>query len=63
MFKEGRPRKVFVSAARKGVNLFLQARLISTSTKSVTYMPGTFCYRHASSHLAGYNFCLEIESF
>ena len=30
--------------------LFLQARLTSTSTKSVTYMPGTFCYRHARSH-------------
>ena len=29
--------------------LFLQARLTSTSTKSVTYMPGTFCYRHARS--------------
>src|ERR1700685_226699 len=29
---------------------FLQVRLPSTSTKSVTYMPGTFCYRHARSH-------------
>src|ERR1700742_63080 len=29
---------------------FLQVRLTSTSTKSVTYMPGTFCYRHARSH-------------
>jgi hypothetical protein len=29
--------------------LFPQARLASTSTKSVTYMPGTFCYRHARS--------------
>ena len=31
--------------------LFPQARLTSTSTKSVTYMPGTFCYRHARSHI------------
>jgi hypothetical protein len=31
--------------------LFLQARLTSTSTKSVTYMPGTFCYRHPRSHI------------
>src|SRR5580700_10711547 len=30
--------------------LYLQARLTSTLTKSVTYMPGTFCYRHARSH-------------
>jgi hypothetical protein len=30
--------------------LFLQARLTSSLTKSVTYMPGTFCYRHARSH-------------
>ncbi len=30
--------------------IFLPARLTSTSTKSVTYMPGTFCYRHARSH-------------
>jgi hypothetical protein len=29
---------------------FLQVRLPSTSTKSVTYLPGTFCYRHARSH-------------
>ena len=29
---------------------FSPARLTSTSTKSVTYMPGTFCYRHARSH-------------
>jgi hypothetical protein len=35
---------------RLGISLFLQARLTSTSTKSVTYMPGTFCYRHARSH-------------
>jgi hypothetical protein len=34
---------------RLGISLFLQARLTSTSTKSVTYMPGTFCYRHARS--------------
>ena len=31
-------------------SLFLQARLTSNSTKSVTYMPGTFCYRYARSH-------------
>ena len=35
---------------RLGVSFFSQARLTSTSTKSVTYMPGTFCYRHARSH-------------
>jgi hypothetical protein len=29
----------------------LQARLTSTSTKSVTHMPSTFCYRHARSHM------------
>ena len=29
---------------------FLQVRLTSTLAKSVTYMPGTFCYRHARSH-------------
>jgi hypothetical protein len=34
--------------------LFLQARLTSTSTKSVTYMPGTFCYRHARTHNDSY---------
>src|ERR1700739_4261226 len=33
--------------------LFSQARLTSTWTKSVTSMPGTFCYRHASSHIPG----------
>ena len=31
-------------------SLFLPARLTSISTKSVTYMPGTFCYRHARPH-------------
>jgi hypothetical protein len=33
-----------------GFPLLLQARLTLTSTKSVTYMPATFCYRHARSH-------------
>jgi hypothetical protein len=36
---------------RLGVSFFSQARLTSTSTKSVTHMPGTFCYRHARSHM------------
>ena len=40
---------------------FLQVRLTSTSTKSVTYMPGTFCYRHARSHSTheGFRACVR----
>jgi hypothetical protein len=38
------------AAATTWISLFLQARLTSTWTKSVTYMPGTFCYRHARPH-------------
>jgi hypothetical protein len=41
---------------RLGISFFPQARLTSTSTKSVTYMPGTFCYRHARSHNKAYFF-------
>jgi hypothetical protein len=48
---------------RLGVSFFSQARLTSTSTKSVTYMPGTFCYRHARSHtidyMTGFSPCLS----
>jgi hypothetical protein len=40
----------FPQSPRRLDFLFLQARLTSTSTKSVTYMPGTFCYQHARSH-------------
>jgi hypothetical protein len=41
--------------------LFLQARLTSTSTKSVTYMPRTFCYRHPRSHRASKTTALAPE--
>jgi hypothetical protein len=46
-----RPRASRIPTALATIEdfLFPQARLASTSMKSVTYMPGTFCYRHARS--------------
>ena len=50
--KQPRASHIPTASATTWDFLFLQARLTSTSTKSVTYMPGTFCYRHARSHTA-----------
>ena len=48
--KKPRASHIPTASAATWISLFLQARLTSTSTKSVTYMPGTFCYRHPRSH-------------
>jgi hypothetical protein len=45
------------------VSFFLQARLTSTWTKSVTYMPGTFCYRYARSHSSNYSAASEAAGY
>jgi len=36
---------------RLEISFSFPIRLTSTWTKSVTYMPGTFCYRHAQPHM------------
>jgi hypothetical protein len=44
-----RPSHIPTASATAWISLFLQPRLTSTWTKSVTYLPGTFCYEHARS--------------
>ena len=46
------PRAFPISTASATIGdfFFFPIRLTSTWTKSVTYMPGTFCYRHAQPH-------------
>jgi hypothetical protein len=48
--KKPRASHIPTASATTWDSFFLQARLTSTLTKSVTHLPGTFCYRHARSH-------------